>query len=120
MKSAFFATMWVVLTAVVLIASMPSRADDKPPCSGDDTACNLLQIAQKGTDPASGAHVVISYHMKGEPRPKSINLQLYLAKSKSLCSGNVSMTVANVNEGSSGLRSIDGYLCKLRATLARQ
>ena len=54
------------------------------------------------------------------PRPKSINLKLFLAKSKSQCNGSVSMTIANVNEGRSGLRSIDGYLCRLKATVERQ
>jgi hypothetical protein len=41
-----------------MFVSLPCFADDKPPCTGDQTACDILQISQRGTDPASGAHVV--------------------------------------------------------------
>ena len=109
-------TVWIFIGLVIAVsfvsisAPSQSRADDKPPCSGDSTACQLLRITQKGTDPASGAHVIIYYEDKRTPRPKSINLELYLAKSKSQCNGSVSMTIANVNEGQSGLaRSMATY-----------
>jgi hypothetical protein len=105
-----------------MFVSMPCLADDKPPCTGDRTACDILQVSQHGTDPASGAHVVIQFTRKTVPGvpQQAIYLELYLAKQKSQCSGNVSKTLANVNEGVSGVRSIDGYLCKLRATWERR
>lgn len=112
----------VALLGTAMFVSMPSLADDKPPCSGDQTACSILQISQRGTDPASGAHVVIRFDRKVSPGvpQQAIYMQLYLAKQKSQCGGNVSPTTANVNEGPSGGRSIDGYLCKLKATWERR
>jgi hypothetical protein len=116
------ATFAVSLLATASFVSIPSLADDKPPCSGDKTACDILQISQRGTDPASGAHVVIKFDRKVAPGvpQQAIYMQLYLAKQKSQCGGNLSPTLANVNEGSSGVRSIDGYLCKLKATWERR
>jgi hypothetical protein len=68
-----------------MFVSLPCFADDKPPCTGDQTACDILQISQRGTDPASGAHVVIRFDRKVAPgvSQQAIYLELYLAKQKS-------------------------------------
>jgi hypothetical protein len=109
-----------LLGAAALLAA-PARADDKPPSTGDETACKILKITQSGTDPESGVHVVIRFDWPTAPglAKQAIYMELYLAKRKSECGGRVPMTNANVSEGISGQRSIDGYPCKLKATWQR-
>jgi hypothetical protein len=49
----------LLFIAGATLLSIPSFADDKPPCTGDQTACSTPKIVQHGTDPASAAHVLI-------------------------------------------------------------
>jgi len=97
----------------------PCIADEKPACTGDKSACDALKITQSGTDPASGAHVIIKL---GAPQPgyadQPIYMELSLAKQKSECGSGARTALANVNPSDS--RSIDGYLCKLKATWQRR
>jgi hypothetical protein len=79
-----------------------------------------LQITQRGTDPDTGAHVVIGFVDKPGVQKQAIYMELYLAKRKSDCPNKATMTNANVKEGASGARSIDGYLCRLKATWERR
>jgi hypothetical protein len=80
-----------------------------------------LQHPENQAGRNSGAHVVIYFNDdRSKKLAQPINLELYLASEKKGCSGSVSATMANVNEGASNGRSIDGYLCKLRATWQRR
>jgi hypothetical protein len=108
------------LTGTAMLASLPCLADDKPPCNGDASACQILQITQHGTDPDSGAHVVIGFVDNPGVQKQAIYMELYLAKRKSDCPNKATMTNANVTESASGARSIDGYLCRLKATWERR
>ena len=112
------------LTAIVLCVSTllarNATAEISAPCTEDDSACKQLPLDQHGVDPKSGVHFVLELNLKsGQPR-QSATLELYIAKSKSECGGNLSRTLANIDPGSSGYRSMDGYLCRLRATWLRR
>jgi len=108
------------LAGTAMLVSLPCLAEDKPPCNGDESACQILQITQRGTDPDTGAHVVIGFVDKPGVQKQAIYMELYLAKRKSDCPNKATMTNANVKEGASGARSIDGYLCRLKATWERR
>ena len=49
-----------LVAAIAILAGIASRqpaaANTPVPCSGDDSACQLLVVEQRGTDPNSGAY----------------------------------------------------------------
>jgi hypothetical protein len=89
-----------------------------PHCSGDETACAVLFADQDGVDHETGAHVVIGFNVPPEHKPQTMELVLTLGEKLSDCStGSTRDTNANANNGNA--RSIDGLLCKVRATWTR-
>jgi len=48
-----------VLAAVAMIRT--AAADSTVPCSGDDAACQDINITQRGTDQQSGAHFLMRF-----------------------------------------------------------
>ena len=88
-----------------------------PGCSGDETACNRLIVFQYGVDKETGAHVVLRFDVEPEHKPQSMELTLTLGEQLSDCSGGARDVSANANNGEQ--RSIDGFLCHLRATWTR-
>src|ERR1700722_2115051 len=103
-----------VLAAVAMIRT--AAADSPVPCSGDDAACQAIDITQRGTDWQSGAHFVMMFDTRSGMQPQSMILTLSIASSSDSC-GSANDTFANLNPGET--RSIDGYLCQLRATYER-
>jgi hypothetical protein len=93
-----------------------AAADIPVSCNGDATACGLLNVVQYGTDPQSGVHFVMGFTTPSGKVSQSMILTLSIASSKDSC-GSATDTFANVNPDES--RSIDGYLCQLRATWER-
>jgi hypothetical protein len=119
-KFAKVVTVMAFAVANVVLPPARAAADTSVPCSGDDSACKQLSVTQHGVDEKSGVHVVLELNLRpGQPR-QSVTLELFLAKSKAECGGNPSRTIANVDPGSGGYRSLDGYLCRLRATWLRR
>jgi hypothetical protein len=115
-----FVARGVVLAAIgtssLTLMSSIAAADVSVPCTGDATACKLLHMDQRGTDYQSGAHFVLNFTLPaGQPR-QSMVVTLSIAPGKNECS-KARDTLANVEP--SAARSIDGYLCKLRATWQR-
>jgi hypothetical protein len=49
-----------LVAAIAILAGnalrQPAAANTPVPCSGDDSACQLLVVEQRGTDPNSGAY----------------------------------------------------------------
>jgi hypothetical protein len=103
-----------VLAAVAMIRT--AAADSTVPCSGDDAACQDINITQRGTDQQSGAHFLMRFATRPGMEPQSMILTLSIAASSDGC-GSANDTFANLNPGDT--RSIDGYLCQLRATYER-
>ena len=87
------------------------------PCTGDATACGLLNVVQYGTDFESGAHFVLRFDLPPNSLPQSMMSMLSIAPSSDGCA-RAEDTYANINPGDG--RSIDGYLCKLRVTWERR
>lgn len=87
-------------------------------CSGDETACDALNVRQQGVDKDTGAHVILRFKVSPEHKPQSMYLTLSVGGQLSDCkSGSARDVNANANNGDP--RSIDGFLCRLRATWAR-
>ena len=109
----------IAAAAMAMLAGMAVQqafADTPVPCSGDDRACQALTIVQHGTNPDTGAHFVMFFTpYPGQP-PQNMMLTLWIAESNDKCSS-AAETSANLNLDQS--RSIDGYLCRLRATWER-
>jgi hypothetical protein len=103
-----------VLAGVVI--GQHAAADIPVSCNGDATACGLLNVVQYGTDFQSGVHFVMKFSTEPGRPPQSMMLTLSIASSKDSCDS-ATDTFANVNPDES--RSIDGYLCQLRATWER-
>ena len=103
-----------VLAAVAMIRT--AAADSTVPCSGDDAACQAINIVQRGTDQQSDAHFLMKFDTSPGMQPQSMMLTLSIASSSNSC-GSANDTFANLNSGEA--RSIDGYLCQLRATYER-
>jgi hypothetical protein len=121
-KSVNLVTTGVFATTIGLSAMMllsrDAAADVSVPCTGDAAACKYLKLDQKGTDYKSGAHFILSFTLPSGHVRQSMSVTLSIAPSKDDCSKSPRDTLANVEPGSP--RSIDGYLCKLRATLERR
>ena len=105
-----------VLAAVAAMIRT-AAADSTVPCSGDDAACQAIDIVQRGTDWQSGAHFLMKFDTRPGMQPQSMILTLSIASSSDSCDS-ANDTFANLNSGEA--RSIDGYLCKLRATYERK
>ena len=86
-------------------------------CSGDETACQLLNVDQDGVDHETGAHIVVGFRMTPGMKPQAMNLVLTVGEKLSDCSGSAREIYANANDGD--FRSIDGLLCSVRATWVR-
>lgn len=86
-------------------------------CTGDETACNKLTVRQDGVDKETGAHVLIQFDVAPDHNPQTMELTLSLGEQLSDCSGGAREVYANANNGDP--RSIDGFLCHLRATWTR-
>jgi hypothetical protein len=87
-------------------------------CSGDESACRILEARQDGIDHDTGAHILISFRVSPDHKPQSMELVLTIGEKLSDCSGGSAREVnANANNGDA--RSIDGLLCNLRATWTR-
>ena len=100
------------------IAMVQTAAAASPvPCSGDEAACQNINIEQRGTDQQSGAHFVMSFQTEPGKVSQVMNLTLSIAQSSDSCAS-ATETLANLNPGDP--RSIDGYLCSLRATYERR
>jgi hypothetical protein len=95
------------------IAKCPSLS-----CSGDESACDVLEVRQDGVDHDTGAHVLLAFRVPPEHTPQTIELVLTLGEQLSDCS-NGSAREVNANATNGDARSIDGLLCKLRATWTR-
>jgi hypothetical protein len=108
-------TVFVALTGVAM--RQHAAADIPVPCTGDATACGVLNVVQYGTDPQSGAHFVMRFDTPPDRLPQSMMSTLSIASSSDSCAAAVE-TYANINPGEG--RSIDGYLCKLRVTWERR
>jgi hypothetical protein len=100
-----------------IVIGQHAAADIPVSCNGDATACELLNVVQYGTDFQSGAHFVMKFTTDPGRPPQSMMLTLSIASSKDSCAS-AADTFANVNPGDP--RSIDGYLCQLRATWERR
>ena len=109
------ATVLVVLTGVAM--TQQAAADIPVPCTGDATACDLLNVVQYGTDFESGAHFVMRFDLPPNRLPQSMMSMLSIASSIDSCA-TAEDTYANINPDDG--RSIDGYLCKLRVTWERR
>jgi hypothetical protein len=99
-----------------ILIGQHAAADIPVSCNGDDTACGLLNVVQYGTDFDSGVHFVMNFITPPGRPPQSMMLTLSIASSKDSCDS-ATDTFANINPGDP--RSIDGYLCQLRATWER-
>jgi hypothetical protein len=104
--------------AVLLQPAGKAAAQVSVPCTGDSAACGYLKLDQKGTDYQTGAHFILTYTLPAGHVRQAINLTLSIAPSKGDCSKSPRDTLANIDPSSP--RSIDGYLCKLRATMERR
>ena len=109
------ATVFALLTGLVM--RQHASADSPVPCTGDASACGVLDVVQHGTDPQSGAHFIMTIAPRLDKTPQSMMLTLSIASSSDSCASAVD-TYANINPEAQ--RSIDGYLCKLRATWERR
>jgi hypothetical protein len=89
-----------------------------PSCSGDQTACEVLQARQDGVDHDTGAHILLTFAVPAEHQPQTMELVLILGEELSDCS-NGSAREVNANATNGDARSIDGLLCKVRATWTR-
>lgn len=95
-----------------------AKCGNPPRCTGDETACDVLRVHQEGVDPGTGAHVTLIFYVAPEHTPQSMDLTLTLGDQLSDCAGGSAREVhANANNGDG--RSIDGFLCGLRATWTR-
>ena len=112
--SAAPACLFLGLAAIAL----PATADVPVPCSGDQTACSALTVVQQGTDHDSGAHILLKFVTAPGKLPQTMSLTLTMAEKKSDCPAKTREVMANANPGDP--RSIDGYLCKMRATWERR
>ena len=110
-----------LVAAIAVLAGIalrqPAAADSPVPCSGDDSACQLLVVEQRGTDPNSGAHIHLKFTNPPGFVKQSMMLTLSIASSSDSCDS-ATDTFANLN--SDDPRDIDGYLCQLRATWERR
>src|ERR1700722_241217 len=85
-----------VLAAVAMIRT--AAADSPVPCSGDDAACQNINITQRGTDQQSGAHFLMRFDTRRRMEPQSMILTLSIASSSDSC-GSANDTYANLNPG---------------------
>lgn len=85
-------------------------------CSGDESACEVLKARQDGVDHETGAHIVIGFHVPSTQLSQTMELVLSMGGKLSDC-GSARDVYANANNDDP--RSIDGLLCKLRATWTR-
>jgi hypothetical protein len=72
--------------------------------------------SQRGTDQQRGAHFLMRPDTRPGMQPQSMILTLSIGLVERSC-GSANDTFANLNPGDT--RSIDGYLCQLRATYER-
>jgi hypothetical protein len=117
------------LAALLVMVTEPAGAFDyecrgdadkcpAPRCSGDETACAVLQARQDGVDHDTGAHILVTFVVSADHQPQTMELVLTLGEELSDCSnGSAREAYANATNGDA--RSIDGLLCKLRATWTR-
>jgi hypothetical protein len=123
-------TRWMLAGALIAIAAPSALAIeftcdgdgakcvDSLKCTGDESACQSLQVFQEGVDHETGAHVVLRYLDPNAPGiPDSVDLVLNLSGQLSDC-GAAQDLYANLTRGDS--RKIDGFLCGLRATWIRR
>lgn len=89
-----------------------------PKCSGDESACDVLNVRQDGVTRDTGAHVVLIFKVAKDHKPQSMDLLLSLGEQLSDCKAGSAREV-NANANNADARSIEGFLCRLRATWTR-
>jgi hypothetical protein len=89
-----------------------------PKCTGDESACDVLSVRQDGVNQDTGAHVILIFKIPREHKPQSMDLTLSLGEQLSDCKTGSAREV-NANANNADARSIDGFLCRLRATWTR-
>ena len=75
-------------------------------CSGDDPACERLQVRQDEVNYETGAHFVIFFHVPADWQPKTMNVMLRVGDKTADCAGSLRESIVNVSNDDS--RSIDG------------
>jgi hypothetical protein len=88
-------SMWSMLVAglaaVLVMVTQPAGAFSyecrgdaakcpAPSCSGDQTACEVLQARQDGVDHDTGAHILFTFAVPAEHQPQTMELVLILGE----------------------------------------
>jgi hypothetical protein len=92
--------------------------DDKPLCTGDRTACDIVKISQLTRGIVAiqlTKNIPFTKNLRLGVPQQVISIKLFLAMEKTDCNGNGSRTTVTITKSDTAITVIPGYLCEARA-----